>query len=597
MRKRVLTAALILAVCLGLAAPAAAAGRDWSIEQVQMGDAGAFVVTSDHSLYTWGEYDDQTWEFQGIKGNLYSSLWPNGTYTHATKVMDDVQAVATAKFASTSTTGNPGITNLMILKTDRTLWIWGENICGQLGQGTRQETIQRSDFTPVKVMDNVKAMDCGGSLCAAITTNGDLYCWGYVLGRIGGESSTQVKYQYIPTPTKMLSNVVSVACGAMHTVALTADGTVYAMGDRTNGIMGDGASQGELAQEMIRVMDGCTDIAAGKNFSLAVKQDGTVYAWGSNLQNQFGRLYSEVPRYTTPTAIMTGVKKVSASDSNAAFIKTDNSLWITGSNRFGIHGQGRVMYNGSDDIYYPYGPVRVDTDVKIAELNLYAMLYVKNNNVMYGTGSSAEGVPHYTYGPSHELYRATKAENDGSAVVAIPTIAGISCTPFYDVAPSAYCYGSVLWARDHDITAGTGGGSFSPNGTCTRGEILTFLWRAAGSPSPQGSGAFSDVSGGDFYASAAQWASEQGLVPSGTFGASAPCTRADVASYLWKLAGSPNAGSAAFSDVPAGADYAQAVAWASSQGITSGATSTTFAPNDTCTRGQIVTFLYRAFAD
>lgn len=599
MKKRILTAALLLAVCLGLAAPAAAAGRDWSIEQIATGNLGSFVVTSDHSLYTWGEYLDENAHYFGIKGSVYSALWPNGTYTSATKVMDDVQAVACGRGAEYNMTTGIGTTlpNLMILKTDGSLWMWGENGGCQLGQGNRETSRSRTDFAPVKVLDNVKTMDCRNGLCAAVTTGGDLYCWGTLIGTLNGQSSSSMlQYKYIPTPTKYLSNVVSVSCGGSHTLALTADGTVYGMGDRTDGRLGDGVAEGDPVFEMTRIMDDCIDVDAGERFSVAVKKDGTVYAWGSNTQCQFGKTYSEVPYYTTPTAIMTGVKDVTAGMDNIAYIKTDGSLWISGSSRFGIHGQGSVMYTG-DSTRYPYKPVKVDSDVKMVEICQYAMLYVKNNNVMYGTGSSAEGVARYTYGPSHELYRATTAEYDGSAVVATPTIAGISCTPFYDVAPSAYCYGSILWARDSGIAGGTGSRRFSPDDTCTRGEVLTFLWRAAGSPSPQGGGAFSDVSGSDFYASAAQWAYEQGLVSGGTLGASAPCTRADVAIYLWKLAGSPAAGAPAFADVPAGADYGQAVSWALSQGIAAGTSPSAFSPNDACTRGQIVTFLYRAFAD
>ena len=176
---------------------------------------------------------------------------------------------------------------------------------------------------------------------------------------------------------------------------------------------------------------------------------------------------------------------------------------------------------------------------------------------------------------------------------AVPTVGG-----FTDVKKSDFFADPVLWAVGQNITTGTGSGTFSPNAPCSRGEILTFLWRAKGPPAPQGSGSFRDVNPGDFYAKAAQWALEQGLVEGGAFNASAPCTRADVVTYLWKLAGSPAGGSASFSDVFAGAPYAQAVAWAVEKGVTSGTgDGLTFSPDKTCTRGEIVTFLYRALAN
>lgn len=165
-----------------------------------------------------------------------------------------------------------------------------------------------------------------------------------------------------------------------------------------------------------------------------------------------------------------------------------------------------------------------------------------------------------------------------------PTVGG-----FTDVKTGDYFADPVLWAVEKKITAGTSATTFAPNATCTQSQILTFLWRAKGEPKPTGT-----VSGTQYYATAAQWAKEQGLTDN--FSAEADCTRAMVVTYLWKLAGSPNAGTSDFTDVPANADYAQAVAWAVEQGITSGTGNGQFSPASTCTRGQIVAFLYRAFA-
>lgn len=146
----------------------------------------------------------------------------------------------------------------------------------------------------------------------------------------------------------------------------------------------------------------------------------------------------------------------------------------------------------------------------------------------------------------------------------------------------------VAWALGSNITNGTGNGGFSPNQTCTQGQILTFLWRAKGSPAPAGA-----VKGEEYYAAALQWAKEQGLTE-GAPSPGSPCTRSDTVTYLWKLAGSPAASGSRFADVPAGSNNAQAVSWALDQGITTGTSASTFSPDQTCTRGQIVTFLHRA---
>lgn len=169
-------------------------------------------------------------------------------------------------------------------------------------------------------------------------------------------------------------------------------------------------------------------------------------------------------------------------------------------------------------------------------------------------------------------------------------------TAFYDVAANAYYTKAVIWAVEKGITNGTSATMFSPNKKCTTGEILTFLWKAQNSPEPTISNPYSDVTKSDYYYKAALWAYEKGLVSGSTFKASVPSTRSMTVTYLWKLAGKPTAGASNFTDVPSSADYAQAVSWAVGKGITSGTEKNIFSPDSTSTRGQIVTFLYRAFA-
>ena len=151
----------------------------------------------------------------------------------------------------------------------------------------------------------------------------------------------------------------------------------------------------------------------------------------------------------------------------------------------------------------------------------------------------------------------------------------------------------MVWAVDRKITGGTGNGKFSPGQTCTQAQILTFLWRAAGSLEPEGTVEMEGFDGTEYYYKAARWAAEQGMVE-GDFDPDQPCTRAMAMSYMWKQAGSPAAPAASFTDVPVGADYAQAVAWAVEKGVTGGTGNNQFSPAQTCTRGQIMTFLYRA---
>ena len=169
--------------------------------------------------------------------------------------------------------------------------------------------------------------------------------------------------------------------------------------------------------------------------------------------------------------------------------------------------------------------------------------------------------------------------------------------PFTDISKSDYFYDAVLWAVDKGITSGTGGTTFSPNASCTRGQMVTFLWRAAGSPAPKSAETpFTDVNKGDYFYDAVLWAVEQGITSgtsATTFSPNATVTRGQTVTFLWRAAGSPAASGSSFSDVSADAYYAQAVAWAVKENITAGTSASTFSPDAPCTRAQIVTFLWK----
>ena len=163
---------------------------------------------------------------------------------------------------------------------------------------------------------------------------------------------------------------------------------------------------------------------------------------------------------------------------------------------------------------------------------------------------------------------------------------------FSDVRPTDWFSDSVAWALQKGITVGTSETTFSPNDTCTRAQIITFLWRAVGYPKANAANPFNDVKPADYYYESAIWAYQMGMVSGTTFDGNTPCTRASTVTYLWKNAGSPKTkASSVFNDVPSGAEYSQAVAWALANKITNGTSETTFSPDNTCTRGQIVTFL------
>ena len=183
-----------------------------------------------------------------------------------------------------------------------------------------------------------------------------------------------------------------------------------------------------------------------------------------------------------------------------------------------------------------------------------------------------------------------------SKVTVSAEFAEIETLDFADVSTDAYYYEAVKWAAKKGITGGTGDGTFNPNGSCTRAHIVTFLWRAAGSPAPKSTVSFADVPAGSYYAKAVAWAVENGITlgtGDGTFSPNATCTRAQSVTFLYRAMGTAPTTVNGFTDVTADAFYADAVAWAVESGVTNGTTDSTFSPNNGCTRAQIVTFLYR----
>ena len=192
-----------------------------------------------------------------------------------------------------------------------------------------------------------------------------------------------------------------------------------------------------------------------------------------------------------------------------------------------------------------------------------------------------------------ELGGTVTAEDYGAPAGRITVETG---NPFTDVAETSPYYEGILWAVENGVTNGTTATTFAPGQNCTRAQIVTFLWRAAGEPEPESlEPAYADVTDESaYYFKAVQWAAETGMVEGETFGPSDPCTRSSAVYFLWVAAASPAAAAASFADVAADADYAGAVNWAVENGVTNGTTETTFSPDSTCTRGQIAAFLYRA---
>jgi hypothetical protein len=204
------------------------------------------------------------------------------------------------------------------------------------------------------------------------------------------------------------------------------------------------------------------------------------------------------------------------------------------------------------------------------------------------------------YYPDDGSWAKANRKNYGGTLNWIPFTGEVVLNPFSDVKSGKYYYDAVLWAisQDPPITSGTSDTTFSPNQTCTRGQIVTFLWSAFGQPEPSDTdNPFEDVKAGKFYYKAVLWAVEKGITSgkdASHFAPNEPCSRCQVVTFLWNAYGKPEPSNThnPFKDVTEGKYYYQAVLWAYYAGITSGIDTTHFGPDNTCTRGQVVTFLY-----
>lgn len=296
-------------------------------------------------------------------------------------VQDDTKKVTVRIEKISGQESNPGKTvkrislgwrHTGVITEDGSLYVWGDNSDGQLGDGGKEEF--RSE--PIKIMDNVKEVSMGGEYSGAITEDGSLYIWGGNLQGQLGDGSTTSKTE----PVKIMDNVKQVSLGYAHGGAITEDGSLYMWGDNSDGQLGDGTTTDRYRP--VKVMENVIQISMGSLHSGAITEDGSLYMWGDNISGEIGDGSSE--KKLKPTKIMDNMKMVSLGEFVSGAVAENGDMYMWGSNEFGELGYGHDEY-----IYSQYEPVKIMEGVeKICRgWKYYGAITEDGNLYMWGDNS------------------------------------------------------------------------------------------------------------------------------------------------------------------------------------------------------------------
>lgn len=515
-----------------------------------------------HSLYLGLDGSLWAWGY-----NYYGQLGDGTTAIRTTpiQVLSGVTALSTGEYHS------------LALTTYGNLWVWGWNHYGQLGDGTLTTRTK-----PISILTGVAALSGGDNHTLALKADGSLWAWGHNwYGQLGDGSSGWGMVRFVPI--QVLTGVVDMVAGGYHSLALKSDGSLWAWGDNAHGQLGDGTTMPHHIPTQVhsQVLNGVVSaLAAGENHTLALMADGSLWSWGENHYGQLGDgtyLESHIP-----VQVLTGVVTMAAGGNHSLALKADGSVWAWGGNGSGQVGDGTTTNRNK--------PIQILTGVADLAGGGRHSLALKSDGSLWAWGDNSLG----------QLGDGTNtARHIPTKVMAGP--------PFADVPPTSWAFNYIKAIQKAGITGGCGNGNYCPQDLVTREQMAAFLVRAMmGEPAQDYCGVvapFADVPASSAFCRYIKRLVELSIT--GGCGNSQYCpqalvTRDQMAAFIVRaVSGEPPqdyCGNASpFADVSPQAWSCRYIKRLVELGITQGCGYGSYCPTASVTREQMAAFLARAF--